>query len=917
METYRLIVGMLLVVFVTAGTTSLTDMRLHLDKKYERLQEIEERSIDANIKSAKLSLSQGESSLKKLTEKQKSLNALVQNATNALIAIDQNITSNAAAISTLEVKLEAAKKEKSPETKTIAQDIERTKRVWNDAKLRHKEVETTISGLHQRLQRISFKMSQRMNFEKDMTNAIKIFEGQKTELVDRLKEERNDEERHRTIYLTALETNKKLNAEAKKIENALGEMTGSARSQAHQRLIAIKSMRENDRKIIRLQKRYISIIEEKGKSIKAAVKRMMKEGNDHKETIKSANRKIEELKKSIEEWKKMKNEKRVNELKNSIEEVKYTISVENDRFEKVVDEFVTGNLYARIHAVHREIKELRTEKKIVKMFLKGMKGKRCAVDQKAIQSIRKAMVKEQKKLEERVKNAKSRIEAIQMRITTLKRQKREMRETLRKVSLRRLNELRKATKLEKKNVGEIKKELKNLFNQNKEGKVQAEVERMKGKLVRATTRYHNLREIRDEADRDVKQLRVEEINEKKVKLSTLKHLIRELNFRRKQTNRKEQKNLALMALEHNDCFKRRKLWKQVRAAQEERKEVSERLDRVSKKYIKLARKIRNDEKKVVEELKQRNQALVAKKEALERGIAKIKENLKKENNEKKYRDSLEQITFITDEMKEVDEELVSVRNEMRRSKASLILEKYVKKFEEKKYATTQVKELIRKLRRHVSKATNKIIQLESIYEQTVYDKRDEIKLKLDALKSVKAEKEKKLREAEKRYEKVSGLEAKEAQKVVGYLKAMIDESETVQKEFSKLANKRTTEYKTHYERLAQMCMKDAVEMKRRLGKYTEKVERFQKKMIAFESEKTPCKVCVELGRRAKESLAMTLDNNMLLKNVQERCKFFPENERPTCYSTAFKVAKYAANLFDPEELKVKQMCVVLKKCSAV
>ncbi|EKE42342.1 intracellular protein transport protein USO1, putative [Entamoeba nuttalli P19] len=909
----------LLLLFVTLVLSSpLLDMKIKTEQKYKLIESAETRSIDQSVKTTHLAIKRSEKRIVALNKKIDNVNDAIKNITKSLTGIEANITSTGAAVTTAEMKYESAKKAGSSQIEQYAKELKEFKQAWNEAKKNKEKIIIRKSELEARSKHLLAQGEQMRMGIQEMNKALHTFEAQKVELKTRLEEEKSEEIHHRRLYITAMEENKEISQEARKIEGKLGQLTGSERIKAHQRLQSIREITEKNERIIKLQKEFISIIVEKQKNLKGILRRMEQENKKHELTIKKEGRKMDRLKKQKKQWKTQKNgEKRINLIRREMDEIENLIDIENDRHGSQVDEFVRNIIYFRIEAIRKEIKALKGEKIVLKKFGKEMKGKRCSISTNVPQEIQEEMKKEQNKLKERIEKASNRIKAVKSRINSLKKYKIQLRKGLKKIIINRIKDARNMLIVQKKKVQVIKKIVKKLLQKNEKGKVQEEAERMKTKLERNKERMNTLRKIRDEAERDGRAVKMEEFREMREKQNDIKNTIRELEFNRKESNKQEQKNIALMALQPGNCYKRRHLWKKIKKIQEIRKEISKRIDKLSLKYIKITQNIKKEEEKSKQQLKEENQKLIEKKKNIIKIIKESQMKLKKQNNEKRYREELEKINELKDDIKSINERIINVRSEMRRNSAELLLRKYEEKYLIKHSLYKNSKEKMSERRREIAEISGKLIIEESIYEQTVFDKRKPIELKIQALKKLKEQKEKDINKLINIVKINEAKQIREAEKVIGFLKVTIEDTEKAKKEYMKIAGKKSTQYKAHYDRLAQVASNDILNMKKELHKYQEKIEEFNKKMIQFRSEKSPCKMCVELGRRAKESLALNMDNAELLRNIQDRCKYFTDDERGKCYSLAFKIAKYAANLFDPQELKIKKMCVMLKGCDTL
>jgi len=893
-------------------------MKNQLRKKYQMIKKIETRSIKQSLKSTQIELKNYRKNLKNLTKKISAMNKQIGKITRTIVREEQQISSSSALITSGEMKLSAARQSKSNNLQQYMKELESLKKNWNQHQILKKKLDMNKVVAISTLKKYMAQADQIRRKIKEASNAYKTYLKQEKETKKRIDIERTEDVFHRSLYLVALGENSALNKEARKIESKLMKLRGDERKKAHLRLKRIHHIVSKNMKIMKVQKKYINVIDEKQNNLKGIMKKIGNENSKHVLKIKKNARKLTDLKEQRKQWRKQKDsKKKVLSISRDIDEVQNEIDIESDRHTSALNDLIKNSFYVRINAIKKEIKLLRKEKRFLKAFVKGMKGKKCIVDKKAIAPIREAMEAEQKKFEERIKKTYQRIQNIKDRIKGLKREKVQLRDGLKKITMNRIKDANSTLRLQMIKVKNLKKIVRKLLKVNKEGNVQGEYERIAEKLNRSINRMKALREIRDAAERDSRTIRLEEFRELNQKQTILKHIIRQLTFRRKQMVREEHEGIAKMALQKNDCYRRRHIWKKVRFAQNEQKEIAVKIDRVSRKFIKVTQRIRKEEEKMMNGLKDADSKLIEKKNILISKIKAIQEGLKKQNNEKKYRIELEKIEDLKGDIRTIEDRIASVRAEIRRTTASLLLRKHEEQYKVKNTIYKQGKRQLTKLRKDIAQLSKKIIIQESMYEQTIFEKRKPIELNLQAMKEIREKKEKKVNQLVKTVEKAERQKISEAYRVIAFLRATIANTEKAKKEYMKMVGQETTEFKSQYEYLAQMANNDIIRMKKQIRRYERKVHTFRKKLVEFKSEKTPCKICVELGRRAKEALAMNMDNTEILRNVQDRCRFFPENERGKCYSMAFKISKYATNLFDPQEFNVKKMCVILKGCDTI
>lgn len=907
------VITILLAALVAASP--IADMRIALNLKYEQNEKVEMRSIEQSQKDTQAAVKRAERSIAGYNKRLERVASALEKAAKRVVEIENNITIASAAVTTAQLKYDAAKKADSNETVVYAKELDKFKKIWENAKKQKAGAVNAQRALKARQERLNAQVKQLQQSVEKLTEVLKTFDNQRTELQQRLKEEKTEEDGHRTLYLTAVEENRMMSKEARSIESGLGMLTGPKRTRAHQRLQEIKEATEKNQKIIKLQKMFIDVIDSKQTSINNIMKSINKENSKHNLTIKRMSKKLSHLKKVEKQWKGVKNgKKRLLQLKRDEDEVKNGIDVENDRHEQAIGEYIRNIIYFRISGVRKEIEALRHEKKVLKTFRRSVAHKRCAIKEGVSEEIKAVMQKQQQELKSKVAATSGRIAAVNQRIASLRTYKQSLHSALKKIAANRVKDANSTLAAQKFTMRKYRKQLEAMRLQNKKGTLRGEVENMAVNYKRSQSRYRALRSIRDEAERDQRVVALEMFRELKDKRNALNSILRELDYRRKRDAKREQKLVAAMALQPGDCFARRKLWKKIQRVQASNKKITKRIDRVSKKIISLTQRIEKEETSLQEVLKNKNTRLVARKQEIQKKIAMIKSQLKKQNNEKKYRASLSRIRDLKGDIKSIMDRIVSVRAEMRKTAAEVLLNKHRRQYEIKHSIYEHTHRKLQRLRMKVAKLTNKIMLQQNLYEQTVYEKRKPMEVVINVMKEKRTKLEARIKKLVKKEEKSEQAQIKAAEKVVSFLRATIADTKRAQKEYVATASKKSTEYKEHYDHLAGIAANDVVAMKREMAKYKEKIERFNAKLVAFQSEKTPCKMCVELGRRAKESLAMDMDNAQLLRNVQDRCKYFPENERGGCYSMAFKVAKYAANLFDPQELKVKKMCVALRGC---
>ncbi|EDR28845.1 hypothetical protein EDI_168300 [Entamoeba dispar SAW760] len=348
----------LLLLFVTLVLSSpLLDMKIKIEQKYKLIENAESRSIDQSVKTTQLAIKRSQKRIVALNKKIDKVNDAIKNITKSLTGIEANITSTGAAVTTAEMRYESAKKAGSSQVEEYAKELNKFKQAWNEAKKNKEKINIRKSELEARSKHLIAQGEQMRMGIQEMNKALHTFEAQKVELKTRLEEEKSEEIHHRRLYITALEENKERSQEARKIEGKLGQLIGSERTKAHQRLQSIREITDKNERIIKLQKEFISIIVEKQKNLKGILRRMEQENKKHEIMIKKEGRKMDRLKKQKKEWKTQKNgEKRINLIRREMDEIENRIDIENDRHGSQVDEFVRNIIYFRIEAIRKEIK---------------------------------------------------------------------------------------------------------------------------------------------------------------------------------------------------------------------------------------------------------------------------------------------------------------------------------------------------------------------------------------------------------------------------------------------------------------------------------------------------------------------------------------------------------------------------------
>ncbi|KAL7717926.1 Intracellular protein transport protein USO1 [Entamoeba marina] len=819
-----------LVLVALAAATPLAKMEINTNKKYELLWKKESRGINNSIKISKKLISAAEKPSKTSTD-----------------SINKEIAS-------------------------LQKQLDQIKSKQKSLKYRKLKKESYIKQLKAKVESIRSAIKKRLH-------AIEKYEQDKKELSTRLADEKSEELTHRRIYLTASIENKKISKEARKIEAQLGQETGQKRAQIHNRLKTIREQTLKNKKIMKLQKTFIRIIDGTSKN-------------------------IESLLDSIENEDKRHLFKRIENIKATIDAVKDSMDIESDRHSQQLDEYVRNILFLRISAARSEIEALRGEKKVLKHFRRSLAGKRCSINSKVLPEIKEALKKEQELLNERVKKASDRIIAVNQRILALKRRKEVIKKALKKISATQKLRI-------------IQKLLRKIEAKNSKGNLAREVQHLTLKFKRAQVRYNTLRHIRDNAERDERVVEMQAFKDLVEKRNALKSIIKELSFRRQESGKNEQKYIAMMALQSGDCYRRRHLWKKVKLEQEKRKSFTKRLDKITLKFIQVTQEITRAEKEKTEKLNDAHKALVFKKKKITSKIESLKTSLKTENNESRFRHKTNQITDLKNDLKSLNDRIIGLRSEMRRTSSSVLLRKYTEEYHSKKALFDDVDIKLQKAEKTVAKYSKRIIKQQNLYENTILEKRKPIELRLNALKTERTKLQKKVQELKKQASQLESSYINQARKVLSFIKSTITTIKRSKKEYQTIGSKKSTEYKIHYERLTHVADNDINELMKLQTTYENKITLYNNKMVAFESELSPCKMCIELGQRAKQGLAMDMDNAQLSRNVQSRCKFFPEHERGRCYSMAFNIVSRATNVFDPSHFKIKNTCISLGECQAV
>ncbi|KAL7716647.1 Intracellular protein transport protein USO1 [Entamoeba marina] len=885
-----------LVLVALAAATPLAKMEINTNKKYELLWKKESRGINNSIKISKKLISAAEKTIVAITKKIERVNKQVEKITETITELNTNKTTIEASISTAEMKLAAAEKEKTStdsinkEIASLQKQLDQIKSKQKSLKYRKLKKESYIKQLKAKVESIRSAIKKRLH-------AIEKYEQDKKELSTRLADEKSEELTHRRIYLTASIENKKISKEARKIEAQLGQETGQKRAQIHNRLKTIHN---------EITKTFIRIIDGTSKNIESLLDSIENEDKRHLLFVKKSTKRLHALTKQKNQLKKnkKKNSKRIENIKATIDAVKDSMDIESDRHSQQLDEYVRNILFLRISAARSEIEALRGEKKVLKHFRRSLAGKRCSINSKVLPEIKEALKKEQELLNERVKKASDRIIAVNQRILALKRRKEVIKKALKKISATQKLRI-------------IQKLLRKIEAKNSKGNLAREVQHLTLKFKRAQVRYNTLRHIRDNAERDERVVEMQAFKDLVEKRNALKSIIKELSFRRQESGKNEQKYIAMMALQSGDCYRRRHLWKKVKLEQEKRKSFTKRLDKITLKFIQVTQEITRAEKEKTEKLNDAHKALVFKKKKITSKIESLKTSLKTENNESRFRHKTNQITDLKNDLKSLNDRIIGLRSEMRRTSSSVLLRKYTEEYHSKKALFDDVDIKLQKAEKTVAKYSKRIIKQQNLYENTILEKRKPIELRLNALKTERTKLQKKVQELKKQASQLESSYINQARKVLSFIKSTITTIKRSKKEYQTIGSKKSTEYKVHYERLTHVADNDINELMKLQTTYENKITLYNNKMVAFESELSPCKMCIELGQRAKQGLAMDMDNAQLSRNVQSRCKFFPEHERGRCYSMAFNIVSRATNVFDPSHFKIKNTCISLGECQAV